>query len=837
MWTESTWHKPMVALLFLAALLGLAFAASIALRPPGAYLPLFDAGVYSLVQFLSTAVVTLRAIHDWRGGSPQRFGWAALATGCLVYALGDVWWAVHGRWVEEPPPLPLEDALWVSYYPLVFITIWQLIGKVPRRSRNFLDALVLGGGTFALLALALQSWLSGLAFPALDSTWLLTGLYVGLDLILIAISILLVLVQRFRISWGWWLILVGFLAIGLSDTLYWIQVARDSYVEGTWLDFGWLLSDLALAGAAITGVKALPPTQTLTMRGILPASLAVIAAATVLAIGLEGPFGLISRITALATLGLALIRLNYAIGDAVEAEAAKRVGEAKFERLFHLAPIPLGLVDQRGTTLLVNEQFTSTFGYTAQDIPTLARWFEMAYPDAEDRRRATEFWSRDRQRASESNPFLGPREFQITCKQGDSRQVEISGIGLEDGFLGAFTDITARKRYEAELQAARQTAEAASHAKSAFLANMSHEIRTPLNAVLGLAQLLEQGAHDAQEREIAARIQMSGQSLLGIINEILDLSKIEAGELRIEYQPFDLNALMTRIEVLMAPLANAKHLSLRLEPPDQPLGLLLGDALRLEQVLNNLIGNAIKFTEQGEVIIQFGPCVKEDGAAHLCFEVWDTGIGIAPADKERLFKPFSQGETGITRRFGGTGLGLAICKRLVELMDGEIGVESQPGLGSTFWFSLPLLPTDQPAAPAPASAHPAATAPGPRLTGRCFLVADDADINRDLLARLLSREGAETISAVDGRQAVDLLRYGAGDIDAVLMDLQMPVMDGITATRLIRQELGLATLPVIALTADVMPDQQRAALDAGVDKILTKPLDLDQLVACLHERT
>jgi len=835
MWAEATWQKSMVTLLVLAGLLATIFVASIALRTPGSYLPWFDAGVYSLVQWLSSGVIALRALQARRDGAPQRHGWTALAIGCLIYSLGDIWWAIQGRWDEEPPALPLEDLLWLTYYPLVFITIWQLIGKVPRRSRNFLDALVLGGGTFALLALALQAWLSGISFPALDSPLLLTGLYVALDLVLIAISFLLALVQRFRVSRGWWLILIGFLSIGLSDTLYWIQVARDSYVEGTWLDVGWLLSDLALAGAAITGLRPLPPTQTLTIRGILPASLAVMAAATVLDLELEGPFGLLSRITALATLALALIRLNYAISDAVEAEAVKRVGEAKFERLVQLAPIPLGLVDRNGTTLLVNEQFTTTFGYTAQDMPTLERWFEIAYPDADYRRQATEFWSLDNQPASGSNPLIGPREFQVTCKRGDIRLVEISGIGLEDGFLGAFIDITVRKRYEAELEAARKAAETASRAKSEFLANMSHEIRTPLNAVLGLAQLLEQGAHDTHEREISARIQMAGQSLLGIINEILDLSKIEAGQLHLEHRPFDLNALMTRIENLLTPLANAKQLSLRFEPAEKPLGLLLGDALRLEQVLNNLIGNAIKFTERGEVIVQCGPCTKDDGTPRLCFEVWDTGIGIAPADLERLFQPFSQADAGITRRFGGTGLGLAICKRLVELMGGEIGVESEPGLGSTFWFELPLIQPDQPMA-LEVKTHTAAASPGPRLAGRRFLVVDDVDINRDLLARLLLREGAQSIPAVDGQQALDLLRHGADDFDAVLMDLQMPVMDGLTATRLIRQELGLVNLAIIAVTADVMHDQQQAAHDAGVDEILTKPLDLDRLVACLDER-
>ena len=394
---------------------------------------------------------------------------------------------------------------------------------------------------------------------------------------------------------------------------------------------------------------------------------------------------------------------------------------------------------------------------------------------------------------------------------------------------------------EAEVTRRTAEAEAANTAKSEFLAHMSHEIRTPMNAVLGLAQLLYRAPLTPDQHEMVRRIQEAGQSLLGILNDILDFSKIEAGQLRLESRPFSLAILQAKLDSIMGPVARGKGLALTIQGPAADLGPLRGDALRLEQVLINLIGNAIKFTAAGEVAVTItrldhAPDLDADPATlHLRFAVQDSGIGIAPEALARLFTPFTQADDSTTRRFGGTGLGLSICKRLVELMGGAIGADSQPGQGSTFWFELPFSrarPEEVEDLPAPADAAPA----GPRLPGLRLLAVDDSPLNRDLVERALTLEGAQVSLAADGQQALQWLETRAQEVDAVLMDVQMPVMDGLTALRRIRQDLGLKELPLLALTAGVLAEQQAAARAAGADAVLAKPLDLDHLVTTLRDR-
>jgi signal transduction histidine kinase/CheY-like chemotaxis protein len=381
-----------------------------------------------------------------------------------------------------------------------------------------------------------------------------------------------------------------------------------------------------------------------------------------------------------------------------------------------------------------------------------------------------------------------------------------------------------------ELEQARAHAEAANLAKSEFLAHMSHEIRTPLNAVLGFAQVLNREPLTASQRQWVARIQTAGQSLLVLLNDILDFSKIEAGQLRLESRPFDLAGPLARVESLMGQTAHAKGLALRIVTPETSPGWLLGDALRLEQVLVNLLGNAIKFTERGKVVLRIEPTEITPTTARLRFTVRDTGLGMAPEALGRLFTPFTQADAGISRRYGGTGLGLSICKRLADLMDGAIGAESQVGEGSTVWFEAPFArAASGETVTRPAPARPA----GPRLTGLHLLVVDDSAMNREVVEQALALEGARTTLAADGQQAIHQLQVRPTAFDAVLMDVQMPVMDGLTATCLIRSELGLTALPIIAFTAGVLAEQQQAARTAGVNDILAKPLDLEQMTALL----
>jgi signal transduction histidine kinase len=384
-------------------------------------------------------------------------------------------------------------------------------------------------------------------------------------------------------------------------------------------------------------------------------------------------------------------------------------------------------------------------------------------------------------------------------------------------------------RLVAQLRAAQTEAEAASRAKSQFLAVMSHELRTPMTGVIGMVDLLLKTSLDAKQREYVGVLRSSADALLTVLNDILDFSKIEAGQLVIEEVPFDLADTVDGVARLLAPRAAEKGLEFGYGWPADAPRRIWGDPTRIRQVLLNLIGNAIKFTARGRVEVRVDEARLEGDRVALRIAVADTGPGIEAVMRPRLFQMFSQGDSSTSRRFGGTGLGLAICRRLIEAMGGEIGVDSTPDAGSTFWFRLaPRL------APAASDAAPAleATAPQPNRPAR-VLVADDVATNRRLVEAILSHLGHSYVAVENGRDAV--AAAARDHFDVILMDMQMPEMDGMEATGAIRRLGGAASrTPIIALTADVVPEQRRRFETAGIDAILVKPIrwaDLQRAIA------
>ncbi|WP_304165013.1 ATP-binding protein [Phenylobacterium aquaticum] len=448
--------------------------------------------------------------------------------------------------------------------------------------------------------------------------------------------------------------------------------------------------------------------------------------------------------------------------------------------------------------------------------------------DPRDRARIEDEWS---QAVIEDRPYFP--EYRVA--RDDGREVwaacTVKLVKNEEGdpirLVGAMLNITDRKLAETALLQAKEEAEAANRAKSTFLATMSHEIRTPLNGVLGMAQVMAADALSPAQRERLQVIRQSGESLLAILNDVLDLSKIEAGKLELEEIEFDLDEIARGAHAAFLAVAEGKGLAFDLVIDPEAQGQYQGDATRLKQVLYNLISNGLKFTERGQVAVRLA---RAEGA--LTLTVTDTGVGIAPERLAMLFDKFEQGDISTTRRYGGTGLGLSICRELAQLMGGEIAAESTLGAGACFTVRLPLpyLGRSDPAAWAEPAVAETEDLPPLRI-----LAAEDNPVNRLVLGAMLQQAGLVPVMVGDGAEAVDLWRRESWDL--ILMDVQMPGMDGPTATRLIRAEEaagGRTRTPIIALTANAMSHQVSEYLQAGMDDFVAKPMEVALLFRAIE---
>lgn len=542
------------------------------------------------------------------------------------------------------------------------------------------------------------------------------------------------------------------------------------------------------------------------------------------------------------------LELRREIAERKQVEAALQKSEECYRNVIQTSMDGFWITDTGGRILDVNAAYCQMTGYTREEL------LNRSIPDLSVKRTPEEI-------ALHIQKIIktGHDRFETRHQHKDGRllEVEVSvvyqpgnlapregwgeGIGMlgglnacptgaEQGRLFIFLrDITKRNQAKKELLRAKEAAERATQAKAGFLANMSHEIRTPMNAILGLSELGIEESSPQVVKDYLDKIHQAAGNLLGIIDDILDFSKFDAGKLVLEQAPFDLDQTLAEVRQLLYLKADAKGLSLHFSVADHVPRRLVGDALRLRQILTNLLSNAVKFTHVGSIDVTV-QCLGSDAAGVvLQISVTDHGIGMTLEQSAALFQPFSQADSSTTRKYGGTGLGLAITRQLVQAMGGDITCRSTPGTGSTFTFTLRLqADTQPPAVAAPIADY--AVPPGARI-----LLAEDNPVNQLVAEALLKKFGLQITHAADGAEAVHLLRLAPAGYDLVLMDIQMPNMDGYAATHLIRTELGLSRLPIIAMTAHVMEEERQHCLSSGMNDHIAKPIQKQALQRVLSQ--
>ena len=845
----------------------------------------FTNSLTDIAALVASAIATVACARAARRGGQDARGWGLIGLAMLVLTIGAALWTWFGFTRNHVYPFPsVADIFFIGYAipAAIGLCLFQRrTGLRVTRFRAVLDGLVIAASLFfvscaTVFGPLLQGGETGL--------WLVTVLCQPLvDYAMVSLVVVLAIRRSAGNRLPWAMMGSGLVVLAIADSLYLCLTLTVEGIEdtaGTTVAVGWVCAFLLVAIATIAPASAAAGKQRGGLTAIaellpyLPVMIAIIVAATVDVFGQPFLVGTGALVVALVCVRHVVIMMEKnALTSELERRVARRTAELDRERAFIVAAlenINVGIIacDADGAITLFNRASREQLGLpddaSLGDLETVLS--RDIYTD--DGKTLIAIAEQPLLRALRGDE-VNAAEIVIASPGAERRLIlensrVIRGIdGTVVGAISAQQEITERKRYEVALGEARNAALEASRMKSEFLATMSHEIRTPMNGVIGLNSLLLDTSLDRSQRQYADGVQSAGETLLALINDILDFSRLEAGKAEIESAPFEPRLVIEDVAALVAQSAQLKGLELVAYcmpnvPPMQ------GDEARIRQLLLHLVSNAVKFTDTGKVVIR--ACVEDpSGAANvgdvvqLRLEVRDTGIGIAPADTERLFDSFSQADASITRKYGGTGLGLAISRRLADAMGGEIGFESDPGQGSLFWLTLPLAVVNQPEVPTfltPAvlpkpvahselsgtltdvSHHSPVALPRPEVArpsmrkpqwlGR-VLIVEDNHLNQLVAEGIVTKLGYQADLVSNGLLALQAVAKTA--YSAVLMDCHMPEMDGFQAASEIRRREATdrhsQRTPIIAMTAGGMSNDRDNSLAAGMDDYLAKPVDIE----------